>query len=165
MEVNTHDHPLVFVTRQESFSAAHRLHSSKLTDEENLEIYGKCNNEHFHGHNYTVKVTIRGPVHPETGMVVNLSSLKEAIRELVVEPFDHKNLDLEVSEFSKLGIPSTMENLAVIIWKRLFSRFKQLLYEVVVQETNGHFATYRGETLYFNIVVIKRYSVIFLPSS
>ncbi|GJQ09566.1 hypothetical protein GpartN1_g1357.t1 [Galdieria partita] len=145
MEVNTHDRPLVLVTRQESFSAAHRLHSSKLTKEENLEIYGKCNNEHFHGHNYTVKVTIRGPVQPETGMVVNLSSLKEAMRELVVEPFDHKNLDLEVSEFSKLGIPSTMENLAVVIWKRLFHRFKQLLYEVVVQETNGHYASYRGE--------------------
>jgi len=55
-----------------------------------VAIYGKCNNEHFHGHNYTVKVTIRGPVHPDTGMVVNLSSLKEAIRELIVEPFDHK---------------------------------------------------------------------------
>jgi 6-pyruvoyltetrahydropterin/6-carboxytetrahydropterin synthase len=111
-----------------------------------VAIYGKCNNEHFHGHNYTVKVTIRGPVHPDTGMVVNLSSLKEAIRELIVEPFDHKNLDLDVFEFCKLGIPSTMENLVVIIWKRLFSRFKDLLYEVVVQETNGHYATYRGET-------------------
>eukprot|EP00871_Galdieria_phlegrea_P003060 jgi/Galph1/3755/GphlegSOOS_G2405.1 len=141
------DVPIVSVTRQESFSAAHRLHSSELSEEENKAIYGKCNNRHFHGHNYTVRVTVRGPVERKTGMVVNLNALKEAIKELVVEPFDHKNLDLEVVEFSKLGVPSTMENLAVVIWKRLFSRFEQLLYEVVVQETSGHFAVYRGELL------------------
>ena len=135
--------PMVYITRKESFSASHRLHSSKLSDEENRSIFGKCNNKNGHGHNYTVKATIRGPVDPITGMVMNLTDLKKHM-ESVLQPLDHKNLDVDVPFFADTC--STAENVAVLIWNNLTKLLPEgLLYEVKVNETGKNSARYRGE--------------------
>lgn len=81
---------MVFLARRETFSASHRLHSKRLTDKENKELYGKCNNPHGHGHNYILVVTVCGEVDPTTGMVMNLTELKTIIKETVLDILDHK---------------------------------------------------------------------------
>jgi len=135
--------PMVYITRKESFCASHRLHSAKLSDEENRSIFGKCNNKNGHGHNYTVKVTIRGPVDPITGMVMNLTDLKKRM-ESVLQTLDHKNLDMDVPFFADTC--STAENVAVYIWNNLTKFLPEvLLYEVKVNETGKNSARYRGE--------------------
>ena len=135
--------PLVYITRKESFSASHRLHSAKLSDEENRLIFGKCNNMNGHGHNYTVKVTIRGPVDPITGMVMNLTDLKKYM-ESVLQPLDHRNLDVDVPFFADTC--STAENVAVYIWNNLTKLLPEgLLYEVKVNETGKNSARYKGQ--------------------
>lgn len=90
-----------YVTRRETFSAAHRLHSGRLSEEENLATFGKCSGEHGHGHNYQVEVTVRGPIHPVTGMIINLARLKGAIWDLALDQLDHANLDLDVDFFAQ----------------------------------------------------------------
>lgn len=90
---------IAFATRTEHFSAAHRLNSPNLSQEENVALYGKCNHPNFHGHNYTLRVTMRGPVDPVTGMVVNTADLKELIHQLVIERLDHRNLDMDEPYF------------------------------------------------------------------
>ena len=151
MDLNNHSseekakgtRPVVYITRKESFSASHRLHSLKLSDEENRSIFGKCNNKNGHGHNYTVKVTIRGPVDPITGMVMNLTDLKKHMG-CVLQPLDHKNLDLDVPFFADTC--STAENVAVYIWNNLTKLLPEgFLYEVKVNETGKNSAHYRGE--------------------
>ena len=151
MDLNNHSseekakrtRPVVYITRKESFSASHRLHSLKLSDEENRSIFGKCNNKNGHGHNYTVKVTIRGPVDPITGMVMNLTDLKKHMGS-VLQPLDHKNLDLDVPFFADTC--STAENVAVYIWNNLTQLLPEgFLYEVKVNETDKNSARYRGE--------------------
>lgn len=136
-------HPVVYISRKETFSASHRLHSTKLSDEENRRIFGKCNNKNGHGHNYTVKVTVCGPLDPLTGMVMNLTDLKTHMGS-VLEPLDHKNLDLDVPYFS--DVCSTAENIAVYIWKCLSKRLPEgILFEVKIDETGKNSARYRGE--------------------
>lgn len=135
--------PIVYITRKESFSASHRLHSAKLGDEQNRLIFGKCNNKNGHGHNYTVKVTVCGPVDPITGMVMNLTDLKKHMG-TVLERLDHKNLDLDVPFFAETC--STAENVAVYIWNCLSKLLpERLLYEVKVNETGKNSARFRGE--------------------
>ncbi|GAB0090747.1 6-pyruvoyl tetrahydrobiopterin synthase [Sergentomyia squamirostris] len=137
--------PVVYLTRQEQFSACHRLHSPQLNDEENLKLYGKCNNPHGHGHNYTVEVTLRGAVDPSTGMVMNISDLKECMDKAVMKKLDHKNLDKDLEAFRE--IPSTTENLSIFIWKELREVLPkpELLYEVRIEETDKNFVIYRGD--------------------
>ncbi|XP_033894607.1 6-pyruvoyl tetrahydrobiopterin synthase isoform X2 [Acipenser ruthenus] len=89
-----------YVTRVQSFSACHRLHSKALSDEENKRIFGKCNNPNGHGHNYNVEITVRGKIDPATGMVLNITDLKEYIEMAIMEPLDHKNLDKDVPYFA-----------------------------------------------------------------
>ncbi|KAF0506086.1 6-pyruvoyl tetrahydrobiopterin synthase [Gigaspora margarita] len=91
---------IAYLRRKETFSAAHRLHSPHLTEEENKELYGKCNNPNGHGHNYTVEITIRGEVDPHTGMVMNLTDLKKCMGVAILDELDHKNLDLDVPYFT-----------------------------------------------------------------
>lgn len=135
--------PVVYITRKETFSASHRLHSPKLSDEENRLIFSKCNNKNGHGHNYTVKVTVCGPVDPFTGMVMNLTDLKKHISS-VLDHLDHKNLDVDVPYFT--DICSTAENIAVYIWNSLSKLLPQgTLYEVKINETDKNSARYRGE--------------------
>ncbi|KAL4223958.1 hypothetical protein ACF0H5_017417 [Mactra antiquata] len=138
--------PIVYITRVESFSACHRLHSPKLTDEENLKLFGKCNNPNGHGHNYKVEVTVRGPVDPATGMVMNLCDLKAYMNKAFMETLDHKNIDKDEPYFK--DIVSTAENIAVYIWERmskLVINSTVQLFEVKVHETDKNIATYRGD--------------------
>lgn len=107
----------ISVTRRAHFNAAHRLHNPHWSDEKNREVFGLCNNPHYHGHNYELEVRVSGDIDPETGMVVDLVWLAQLIREQVEDRFDHKNLNIELPEFQNL-IPSA-ENIAVVIWNIL----------------------------------------------
>src|SRR5215813_13290246 len=103
--------------RRYRFAAAHRLHSAQLSEEENNRVYGKCNNPHGHGHNYTVEVRFSGPVDPATGMIADLARLDAFVESRVIEPFDHRSLEEEVPAFRK-AVPTT-ENLCIEIFRRL----------------------------------------------
>ncbi|XP_043085963.1 6-pyruvoyl tetrahydrobiopterin synthase [Puntigrus tetrazona] len=133
-----------FITRVQTFSACHRLHSKSLSDEENKTIFGKCNNPNGHGHNYTVEVTVRGKIDRSTGMVMNLTDLKEYIEEAIMKPLDHKNLDLDVPYFA--DVVSTTENLSVFIWDSMVKILPpDSLYEIKIYETDKNIVIYRGE--------------------
>jgi len=135
----------VFVSRKESFSASHRLHSVLLSDEENFEIFGKCNNPNGHGHNYTVEVLVQCKIDPVTGMGINISDLKKSLQE-VLEPLDHKNLDKDVPYF--FSVVSTTENLAIYIWDQLapkVSSDSSQLFEIIIHETDKNTIRYRGD--------------------
>ena len=135
--------PLAYITRKESFCASHRLHNPKLSDEENRSIFGKCNNENGHGHNYTIKITVCGTVDPNTGMVMNLTDLNKHMHS-VLDPLDHKNLDVDIPYF--VDVCSTAENISVYIWNRLSKLLPEgSLFEVKVKETGKNSAYYRGE--------------------
>jgi len=108
---------MVFLTRRETFNAAHRLFREDFSDEKNLEIFGKCSNPNWHGHNYELFVTVCGDTDPQTGMIINLKTLSELIRLHIIDKIDHKNMNLEVG-FMKGRMAST-ENLAVAIWEQL----------------------------------------------
>ncbi|XP_019938285.1 6-pyruvoyl tetrahydrobiopterin synthase [Paralichthys olivaceus] len=133
-----------YITRIQSFSACHRLHSIHLSDEENRKVYGKCNNPHGHGHNYKVEVTVRGKIDRVTGMVMNLTDLKRCIEDVIMTPLDHKNLDKDVPYFA--NVVSTTENLAVYIWDNMVKALlPNLLYEIKIHETDKNIVIYRGE--------------------
>ena len=105
------------LTRRYKFSASHRLHSPALSEEENSELYGKCNNPFGHGHNYVLEVTVRGPVNAESGRVVSIGELDAYVEREVIRQFDHKDMNRDVPDFVDL-VPTT-ENLSVIVEKRL----------------------------------------------
>lgn len=121
------------------------LSSIKLSDEENKIVFGKCNNPNGHGHNYSVEVSVRGPVDEKTGMVMNLVDLKKVMDQSIMEPMDHKNLDKDVEYFKT--IPSTAENIAVFIWDSIKLKLSnpELLYEVKLHETENNIVLYRGK--------------------
>lgn len=136
---------MVYLTRRERFSAAHRLFNPELSDEENLQIYGPCANPNWHGHNYILWVTVRGQVNPQTGYVVDLKKISQIIREQVIEKLDHKNINTEV-EFMKGQFVST-ENLAIGIWKELEPFIMELgveLHAIKLQETENNSVKYFG---------------------
>ena len=134
----------VTVHRHAHFNAAHRLYRKDWSEEQNDAIFGKCNNPNFHGHNYELIVGVKGEVDPETGYVIDLKVLKDIIAEEVEQPFDHKNLNLDVPEFESLN--PTAENIAVVIWNRIRKRIDSAMeLEVVLYETPRNFVTYRGE--------------------
>ena len=134
--------PHLYVTKIQSFSACHRLHSAKLSDDENLKIFGKCNNANGHGHNYKVEATVYGPVDPNTGMVINLTELKKHMN-TVIDKLDHKHLDKDVEYFK--NVVSTTENVAVYIYDGLDALLPEgLLYEVKIHETESNVVRYRG---------------------
>ncbi|NXO30856.1 PTPS synthase, partial [Cisticola juncidis] len=119
-------------------------HSKSLSEEENLKLFGKCNNPNGHGHNYKVVVTVRGEIDPVSGMVMNLADLKGHMQEAIMEPLDHKNLDKDVPYFSE--VVSTTENIAVFIWDSLQRLLPQgMLYKVQVHETEQNVVVYKGE--------------------
>ncbi len=136
---------MVYLTRRERFSAAHRLFNPDLTDEENEEFYGPCANPNWHGHNYILWVTIKGDVNPRTGYVLDLKKLSEIIREKVIIKLDHKNINLEV-KFMRDQYIST-ENLAIGIWNELKNHVQELgvdLFSVKLQETENNEVEYFG---------------------
>lgn len=136
---------MIHITRRERFNAAHRLFRSELSDEENLEIFGKCSNPNWHGHNYTLLVTVKGEIDPSTGFLINLKSLSKLIRELIIEKLDHKNLNLEV-DFMQ-GKFTTTELLAIGIWDQLIKPIRELgadLHKIRLEETENNFVEYFG---------------------
>ena len=135
---------MVYLTRRVTFSAAHRLWSNLLTEQENYAIYDKCANSNGHGHNYVLEVTVRGEPDPHTGMVLNLTDLKRIVNEQVVDWVDHKHLNYDVPWLE--GVIPTTEMLVVKFWERLVDSFPaRSLYEVTLHETESNSASYRGE--------------------
>ena len=133
----------VTVSRKAHFNAAHRLYRPDWADEKNEEIFGKCNNPFYHGHNYELIVHITGEIDPSTGYVMDMKVLKDLIKVEVEDAFDHKNLNEQVPEFKNLN--PTAENIAVVIWDKLrphISSDKQL--EVTLYETPRNYVNYKG---------------------
>jgi len=129
--------------RRYQFSASHRLHSERLSEEDNWRVYGKCNNPYGHGHNYVVEVRVSGSVDPATGMIANLTDLDGFVGREVLEPFDHKLLNEEVAAFQET-VPTT-ENLCKEIYRRLKPFPKAKLERVRVEETFNNSFEYAGE--------------------
>jgi 6-pyruvoyltetrahydropterin/6-carboxytetrahydropterin synthase len=137
---------MVFLTRRERFNAAHRLFKPEWTDGKNFEVFGKCSNPNWHGHNYELFVTIKGEPNLETGFVINLKKLSEIVRNRIIEQADHKNLNLEVP-FMKGRIP-TSENIAIAIWEEIENDIIKLnckLHCVKVVETENNSVEYFGK--------------------
>ena len=132
-----------YLHRRYHFSASHRLHAEALSEYENQETYGKCNNPYGHGHNYSVEITVSGPIDAETGMVIDLVELDEVVQEQVVDRFDTTNLNL--AEDFLHTVPTT-ENLTVRIYERLQNLFPQVkLEQVRVEETSNNTFDYAGK--------------------
>ncbi|MCA0932036.1 6-carboxytetrahydropterin synthase [Lutimonas saemankumensis] len=133
----------VTVSRKAHFNAAHRLYNNEWTDSRNSEIFGKCANPNYHGHNYELIVSVKGEIHPDTGFVMDMKVLKNLIRSEVEDQFDHKNLNEEVKEFKTLN--PTAENISVVIWNKLRSKIEERLQlTVTLYETPRNFVTYDG---------------------
>lgn len=131
----------VAVYRKEHFNAAHRLHNDAFNEAENERIFGKCNNPHFHGHNYELIVKVTGIPDAQTGFVIDLKELSDLIRANVLTRFDHKNLNLDVEEFKSLN--PTAENIAIIIYKILRPLINnELDLQVRLYETERNFVEY-----------------------
>ncbi|MBP6072859.1 MAG: 6-carboxytetrahydropterin synthase [Flavobacterium sp.] len=131
------------LSRKAHFNAAHRLYRKDWSMEKNDEIFGKCNNPNYHGHNYELIVSVQGEIDPETGFVLDVKILTDLIKKHVEEAMDHKNLNLDVVEFFDLN--PTAENIAVVIWNKLRKHIKSDLdLEVVLYETPRNFVTYKG---------------------
>ncbi|HET7117897.1 MAG TPA: 6-carboxytetrahydropterin synthase [Hanamia sp.] len=131
----------VSVYRKEHFNAAHRLHNPKWDEEKNYAVFGKCNNPNFHGHNYEMDVKITGEPGADTGFVIDLKFLSDLIKENVLEKLDHKNLNLDVPEFSNLN--PTVENITIIIYNILRNKIDNKLdLQIRLYETPRNFAEY-----------------------
>ena len=131
----------VSVFRKEHFNAAHRLHNPHWSDEHNAAIFGKCNNANYHGHNYELIVQVTGAVDADTGYVIDMKVLSDLIKEEVIEPFDHKNLNLDTEEFSQLN-PSA-ENIAIVIYEKLRKKLNtSLSLKIRLYETERNFVEY-----------------------
>lgn len=139
------DDAMIYLTRRERFSSAHRMFRPDWTDEENLAVFGKCSNPAWHGHNYILWVTVKGEPSPETGFVMNMTKLKEIILDKVISKLDHRNINTEVG-FMK-GMIATTENLAVAVWKELNAAIAKegaMLHCVKIEETENNTVEYYG---------------------
>ena len=137
---------MIYLTRKEHFNAAHKLSNPHWTNEKNLEVFCKCSNENWHGHNYSLFVTVKGEIDPETGFIVNLKHLSDIIKRDVTEKIDHKNLNLDV-EFMT-GIIASTENLSIAIWNQLEATIHGLgceLHCIKLYETENNFVEYYGQ--------------------
>jgi len=135
---------MIYITRKLEFCASHRLFNPEYSDEKNAQVFGLCNNPNGHGHNYVMEVTVRGEVHPETGMVLDLKALKQLVNEEIILKVDHKNLNVDVP-FLKDVIP-TAENLAIRFWETLETKLEGQLYEIKLYESERNFVIYRGNS-------------------
>ena len=135
---------MVYLTRRAEFSASHYYHNPEFTAAENQRLFGKCNNPHGHGHNYTLEVTVKGEVDARSGFVVDLQQLKQIMNSEVMDALDHRHLNKEVPEFAR-QIP-TSENIAIAIWNRLRPKLTVArLHRVRLYETHDLFVDYFGE--------------------
>jgi 6-pyruvoyltetrahydropterin/6-carboxytetrahydropterin synthase len=134
---------MIYVTRRAEFSASHFYHNPELSAEENRRLFGKCNNPHGHGHNYTLEVTVAGEVDRTNGMVMDLKELKKLLESEVLELMDHKFLNMEVPVFAA-KIPTT-ENIAIEIWKLLEPKLRRgKLHRIKLYETPDLYVEYLG---------------------
>ncbi|MEY3845071.1 MAG: hypothetical protein RL293_1493 [Bacteroidota bacterium] len=132
------------VSRRATFNAAHRLFRPDWTDEKNVEIFGKCSNPNFHGHNYVLEVILDGEIDQETGYVIDLKIVKDAIKSEIDERFDHRNLNLDCPEFKDLN--PTAENIAVVIWNLLRNKLPMhLALTIKLWETENNCVEYAGK--------------------
>lgn len=135
------DGALTRLTRKYHFSTAHRLHSEQLSEEENLRLFGKCNNPHGHGHNYYLEVTVEGEPDPVTGMIIHLGELDGLVHERIIRRFDHKHLNLDTEEFRRLN--PTSENVVKVIWDLLAPKLPALC-RIGLYETEKNYFEYSG---------------------
>ena len=136
---------MIYLTRRERFSSAHRMYRPDWSNEKNFEVFGKCSNPNWHGHNYILWITVKGEVSNEEGFVINLDTLKKIIHNRVIVKLDHKNLNLD-TDFLKGKIVTT-ENLAMAIWKELESEIRENgaeLHCVKIEETENNTIEYYG---------------------
>tara|TARA_Y100000385_G_C12660345_1_gene453489 strand:+ start:160 stop:591 length:432 start_codon:yes stop_codon:yes gene_type:complete len=134
-----------YITRRETFNAAHKLYREDWSDEKNIEVYGKCSNKNWHGHNFTIFVTVKGIPNPETGFIIHLRDLSDILQEKVIEPLDHKNLNVDVDFLN--GILPSIENLIIEIWKQIENPIVNSggkLVKIKLVETNNNFVEYYG---------------------
>ena len=139
---------MINVSRKEHFNAAHKLSNPSWSKEKNVEIFGPCANENWHGHNYDLITTVRGNPDPETGFVIDLKKLSDLIRKEVIDRVDHKNLNLDVDFMN--GKMASTENLTIEIWKILEPKISTIckfgqLYALRLYETPRNFVEYFGE--------------------
>lgn len=140
---------MIFVTKKTHFNAAHRLHNPNKSEEWNRKTFGKCNYPNWHGHNYVLEVTVAGHPDPETGFVIDLSKLKQIMEKKILEPCDHRNLNLDVPFLE--GIMPTTENLVKAFYNELKDEVEAVcaeggkLYSVKLYETERNIAEYRGD--------------------
>ena len=135
--------PRVTVHRKAHFNAAHRLYRKEWSDDKNFEVFGKCSNPNYHGHNYELVVSVTGEIDEETGFVMDLAILRRLIKSEIEEVFDHKNLNIEVEEFKNLN--PTAENISVVIYNKLRVHIRQDLdLSIKLYETPRNFVTYAG---------------------
>ncbi len=135
---------IVTVTRRLRFNAAHRIHNPALSDEENQRLFGKCNNPNWHGHNYVLEVSVRGPVDGRTGYVIDLGALRDVVEREVIDKTDHRNLNLDVDYMR--GINPTTENVVVAMWRVLVPAVQPAqLVRLRLWETENNYAEYEGE--------------------
>jgi 6-pyruvoyltetrahydropterin/6-carboxytetrahydropterin synthase len=136
--------PIVTVTRRMTFNAAHRVHNPALSDLENARLFGKCNNPNWHGHNYVLEISVRGPVDETTGYVMDLAHLREVARREIIEKVDHRNMNIDV-DFMRGVIPTT-ENLAVACWRILAPALEPAqLQRIRLWESENNMVEYTGE--------------------
>lgn len=138
---------MVYITRIERFNAAHKLWVADWSEEENKAVFGKCSNKNWHGHNYTLHVTVKGRPDPVTGFVIDAKQLSAIIKEEVTDHLDHSNLNLDVS-FIPSHLQPTTENLVILIWQRLQDGLKGQscqLHAIKLWETETIYAEYYGE--------------------
>ena len=136
--------PVVTVTRRLTFNAAHRVFIPGLSDSENAEIFGKCSNPNWHGHNYVLEVSVQGQIDERTGYVLDLAKLRDIVRNEITEKVDHKNLNLDV-EFLR-GVIPTAENVVVAFWRILESRVAPgRLKRIRLRESENNWVEYKGD--------------------
>jgi len=136
---------MIYITRRERFSAAHRMFREDWSDEQNQKVFGKCSNPNWHGHDYVLHITVKGVIRDDLGFFMNINTLKQIIKESIIDKVDHKNLNLEVS-FMK-GKIATTENLAMVIWNELkpaIEREGAFLHCVKIGETENNSIEYYG---------------------
>ena len=136
---------MIYLTRRERFNAAHRLFKKEWSDEKNFEVFGKCSNVNWHGHNYELFITVKGDIDPETGYVINLKDLSKIVKSRVINKLDHRNLNIDV-DFME-GMITSSENIAIAIWKEIEGDLVDLnceLYCIKVVETENNFIEYYG---------------------
>ena len=137
---------MVYLTREEHFNAAHKLSIAEWSDEENKAVFGKCANKNFHGHNFLLKVTVKGEPDPQTGFSMNVTDLSKIMKEFILKKFDHKNLNLDMDDFKDKQ--PTCENLAMLIWEiiepEIAKKTKAQLHQVRIYESPRMYVDYFG---------------------